>query len=533
MFTLNRFAMKRRGDIPLTGRLQNRPLATESAEAAFWDFRMSTMEVCLLVGVVMGGVSLHLGPVLHSALGVVLLYALAACSYLSPVTAFVYFACAQFLPFPESSPNNPAQIGVLVWLPVALLRYRRINLGGLSRLWPVLPFLIWYEVLTDEHIYLPNSEYMKALFYSAIACHFINESKGQHLKCLFGLCLGAILVMIAYWALQLGLPVEINDWGADREGFARQGGGRADAVMVWPALLMGISGLIGIQIAFASKISPGSSPKWLTYVSLMLTIAALPPLISTMCHGAVAGLICILGALIWAGNLAAKGGAMRNPRFRQLVWMAVWGVVIVALLFAADAFQLRTKMFALDQHYKETMKESGAAASRSGVWHDSINTIMTYPLFGIKVTGDREVITSEYASQGNYLSHNIFPGFWAVGRNTGDAAVGVFLFLPGLPDVGCGGLFKIFAISFSAFCLVDLLDEPVFYILQNLLDILDAGGDDRVDTSNVAAPGDGGRQFAVDRPPRASLVPIMRGNDVEFSWKFTASSARCLVRCHE
>ncbi len=417
--------------MPQTGNSQNRVSASESAEAAFWDFRMSIMEFCLLIGVVLGGISLHLGPVLHSALGVVLLYALAVCSYLSPVTAFVYFACAQFLPFPENSPNNPAQIGVIVFLPIALLRYRRINLGGLWRLWPVLPFLIWYEVLTQEHIYLPNSEYMKALFYSAIACHFINESKGQHLKCLFGLCLGAILVMIAYWALQVGLPVEINDWGADREGFSRQGGGRADAVMVWPALLMGISGLIGIQIAFASKISPASSPKWLTYVSLMLTIAALPPLISTMCHGAVAGLICVLGALVWAGNLAAKGGAMSNPRFRQLVSMAVCGVVIVALLFAVDAFQLRTKMFALDQHYKETMKESGAAASRSGVWHDSINTIMTYPLFGIKVTGDREVITSEYASQGNYLSHNIFLDF---GRSVGIPGMiflAFFFFYPG------------------------------------------------------------------------------------------------------
>ena len=56
------------------------------------------------------------------------------------------------------------------------------------------------------------------------------------------------------------------------------------------------------------------------------------------------------------------------------------------------------------------------AASRTGVWHDSINTILSYPMFGIAVTGDREVITSEYASQGSYLSHNVFLDY---GRATG------------------------------------------------------------------------------------------------------------------
>jgi O-antigen ligase len=33
---------------------------------------------------------------------------------------------------------------------------------------------------------------------------------------------------------------------------------------------------------------------------------------------------------------------------------------------------------------------------------------MNYPLFGIRVSGDSEVITSGYASQGGYLAHNVF-----------------------------------------------------------------------------------------------------------------------------
>jgi len=66
------------------------------------------------------------------------------------------------VPFPAGSPHNPAQAGVLVWLPVVLLRYKRLNLQGVWRLWPVLPWLIWFMVLTGEEVYLPNSEYFKA-----------------------------------------------------------------------------------------------------------------------------------------------------------------------------------------------------------------------------------------------------------------------------------------------------------------------------------------------------------------------------------
>jgi hypothetical protein len=379
------------------------------ALSPFWDCRITRFELCLLAGVVACAVLLHLGPVLHSAAGVPMLYLLATASYLSPVTGFLFIACGQFLPFPDTSPHNPAQVGVLVWIPVVLMRYRRIRLDGLWRLWPVLPFLIWFTMLTGEAIYLPTSDYMKALFYCVIACQLANEAEGKYLKCLFGLCLGALLVMIAYWAQEAGLPIEVNDWGGSRHGFIRMGGVRADSVLVWPALLMGISGLLGIQIAFASKAAPCASPKWLTHLSLFLTVASLPPLVSTMCHGAFAGLALVLIALIGAIWFVARDGAMGKPQFRQLIRWCCAGVVGVALMFAFDAFQIRTKTLALDAFYKEQSKElGGVAASRTGVWHDAINTIMNYPLFGIRVSGDSEVITSGYASQGGYLAHNVF-----------------------------------------------------------------------------------------------------------------------------
>src|ERR1043165_603194 len=313
-------------------------------------------------------VGMHLGPVLHSSVGIPLLYILAAISYLSPVTGFFFISCCQFLPFPEGSPHNPAQIGVLVWIPMALLRYHRLSLNGASRLWPVLPWLIWLAILTGEQIYLPNSEYSKALIYSLIACQLGNESNGGLLKCLFGLCLGAICVMIAYWASQLGLPVEMSDWGGDREGFARLGSVRADAVMVWPALLLGISGLIGVQIAFASRKSPFQSPKWLTYLTLFLCIASLPPLVSTMSHGAYAGFVLIIIAVIWAGTIVRGEGAYGNARFRLLLKWGGIGVSVVVALFIFNAFELRTKVSKLGDYYKDASAAQGVAASRTGVW---------------------------------------------------------------------------------------------------------------------------------------------------------------------
>jgi hypothetical protein len=358
------------------------------------------------------------------------MYALAAISYLSPMTGFFFIACAQFLPFPAGSPHNPAQAGVLVWLPVILLRYHRLNLSGVWRLWPVLPWLLWFMILSGEMVFSPQCDYMKALAYSVIACQLANEARGRFLKCLFGLCLGAILVMTAYWASQLGLPVEVSDWGGEREGFARLGSVRADAVMVWPALLIGISGLVGLQIALASRRSPMPSPLWLTYGTLILLVAALPALVSTMCHGAFIGLALTAACVVWAARVAIKKGVYASPRFWALIRWALVGIGAVIILFALDLFQIRTKMLSLGEYYSGVSSESGLAASRTGVWHDSIHTILKYPILGIRVTGDREEITSEYAAGGFYLSHNVFLDYARYCGIPGMLLLAFFFFYP-------------------------------------------------------------------------------------------------------
>jgi O-antigen ligase len=398
---------------------------------AFWDCHLTKEELALFPVVIALAAAAHLSPVLHSGLGTILTYALPAIAYLTPTTGFFFIACSQFVPFPEGSPHNPAQAGVLVWLPIVLLRYRRVKLDGVWRLWPVVPWFLLLLVLTQQPIFLPDSDYFKALVYSVIACQLANEARGRFLKCLLALCFGALLVMTAYWASQLGLPVEINDWGNAREGIARMGGVRADSVLVWPALLVGIAGLLGTQIAFASRRSPAPSPKWLTYGSLVLSLASMPPLVSTMCHGAIAGLVLMVMALTWAGWMAGKGGAFKTPRFQLLIRWVGGGVVAVLILFACDGFQMRTKLTTLDDYYSGVAAESGLAASRTGVWRDSINTILTYPLFGITVTGDQEEITSGFAaSEGYYLSHNVFLDYGRYSGIPGMLLVIFFFFYP-------------------------------------------------------------------------------------------------------
>jgi O-antigen ligase len=421
---------------------------------AFWDCRFTKLEMALLLTVIALAGALHLSPVLHSGLGTILTYALPAICYLSPVTGFFFIACSQFVPFPEGSPHNPAQAGALVWLPIILLRYHRLNLNGVWRLWPVLPLLVWVMILSGEFILFPGSEYFKALVYAIIACQLANEARGRFLKCLFGLCLGALLVMSAYWASQCGLPVEINDWGGEREGFTRMGGVRTDSVMVWPALLLGISGLLGLQIAFASRRSPCPSPAWLTYSTIALCVASMPALVSTMSHGAFAGLALVVAALIWAGFMAGKEGAFASARSRLLVRWGMAGMALIIAFYVFDIFQLHTKVTKLDEYYRGVSKESSAAASRTGVWHDSINTIMEYPVLGILVTGKHEKITSDYAEEGSYLSHNVFLDY---GRETGLPGmlmVAFFFFYPAIKMWRSGERVRYFPFLLALFAML-------------------------------------------------------------------------------
>lgn len=395
----------------------------------FWNVALTRLERWILPLCVLITMLLQVKPILHSALALPLILTMSCLCWLTPTTGFFYIACAQFLPFPESMALNPAQIGVATWIGVTLIVYRRIDLAGLRLLWPVLPWLIWYWLITGEPIYLPNSEYSKAIVYAIIACQQVNAAKGRYLKCLLGMCLGTMMATTAFWAWQLGLPVDLSTWGGERSGYARLGGVRADAVMIWPPLLMGCFGTLGLTL---SAMVSGRFPTQVHRLRL-LTIAsffiAIPPLVATMTHGAYAG-FAIMAAL--SGLLYFRINRLRRvQRHSTSLTPVVMGAALVMLIiYATNAFNTRSRIEALYAYYQRTADEYGAAASRTDVWEYSLRTIAQHPLLGISFNNDIEEIPLEYAEYGNYLSHNVFLDYGRWTGVPGMLTVAFFFFYP-------------------------------------------------------------------------------------------------------
>jgi hypothetical protein len=65
---------------------------------------------------------------------------------------------------------------------------------------------------------------------------------------------------------------------------------------------------------------------------------------------------------------------------------------------------------------------------------------MKYPIFGIRITGDQEEITSEYASSGGYLSHNVFLDYGRYVGITGMILLAFFFFRPAIQMLKSGRL---------------------------------------------------------------------------------------------
>jgi O-antigen ligase len=405
-------------------------IPAEAAQAPYWNLQFEWQDWVSLAVAGALCVALHTTPVLHSGLAVRLIFVMAAVSYLSPISGFFYLACCQYLPFPEGASFNPAQVGVLVWLPVVLVRYQRLKLTGLYHLLWVAPWLVWHMLMTGENVFAPKNEYMKAMAYSVIACQLASEAKGQYLKCLLGLACGALLVTSAYWGLQFGLPMEISEWGGARGEFVRMGGVRADAVMVWPAVLIGLGAVLGLGGGLAVCRVRQRPPKWLLPCILGSLLFAIPPLIATMTHGAFAGLFVIL-AVFAATVLLIPTGAGTNEGFRRRLFN---GIVLVSLAIAIgyglNALGVRSRTNALATFFQQQSEEMGMAASRTGVWSDAFNTISRYPLTGYIFAHGQEIITTSYDTEGSYLAHNVFLDYGRYDGIPGMVLLLIFFFRP-------------------------------------------------------------------------------------------------------
>ena len=396
----------------------------------FWDCSLTRLERWVLPTCVFLTMLLQVKSILYSALALPMIGLMAVLCWLTPTTGFFYIACAQFLPFPDGAALNPAQIGVVTWIAVTLVRHRRIELSGLGALWPVLPWLLWFWLMTGERIYEPNSEYFKALTYAVIACQQVNAAKGRHLKCLLGMCLGTLMAATAFWAYQLGFGVDLSTWGGERSGFARLGGVRADAVMIWPPLLMGCFGVMGI--ALASMVS-GRFPDQvarLRHVTTAAFFVSVPPLVATMTHGAYAG-FAVMSLFVTLFYLNIKRRHIVSARRSGgLTPVLVTLSIVFVLIYLTNAFGTRDRMTALYDYYNRTSDEYGAAASRTDVWDYSLRTIARHPFLGTRFNEEAEEIPPEYAEFGGYLSHNVFLDYGRATGIPGMLAVVFFFFHP-------------------------------------------------------------------------------------------------------
>ena len=402
---------------------------TAASPESFWDCSLDDLERWILPIAMAITMALQIKVILHSALALPLIALMAILCWLTPITGFFYIACAQFLPFPDGMPLNPAQVGVATWIVVTLVRYRKMDLAGLGLLWPVMPWLIWFWLLSGERIYEPNSEYFKAITYSVMACQLVNVAKGRHLKCMLGMSLGTIMAATAFWAFQLGLGVDLSTWGGERGGFARLGGVRADAVMIWPPLLMGSFGVLGVTLA---AMVAGRFPAQIHKLKI-LTVAAffvcIPPLVATMTHGAYAGFALMSAFSVLFYLNMKKRKAIHNPD-SGLMPMVLTLVVLFVVVYLTNAFGTRDRMVALYDYYERTADESGVAASRTDVWDYSIKTIIAHPFLGTRFNDEVEDIPLEYAEFGGYLSHNVFLDYGRAIGIPGMLSVAFFFFYP-------------------------------------------------------------------------------------------------------
>jgi O-antigen ligase len=187
---------------------------------------------------------------------------------------------------------------------------------------------------------------------------------------------------------------------------------------------MGLSGMLGLGLTLGSRLNPTKTSRWFFICVGAIFVAAIPPMVATMTRGAYAGMALLLVGFIVGTFYMITSGKLTRKQIRviSIGFAMVTGIVLIS--FATNALDLQTRFSALLNSYVRQSEDVGPAASRTGVWADSINTILQHPIVGLQGSGARETITSEYAKAGRYLSHNVFLDY---GRNLG--IPGMFLLM--------------------------------------------------------------------------------------------------------
>lgn len=376
----------------------------------FFRYNIRNFEIFCLFSVIFSSITLQINPILNSGFADILLICTAAISWMFPVSGFTYIAAAQILPIPPDSLINPAQVGFYTWLVITPLRYRRFSLTGWQVMLAYLPFLLWFWAISGQNIFDPGGEYAKVIYYGIIGIQLANEAKGEYSKCLMGLCFGCITVSFGYWASQIGLPVSLSEYGGFRGDFARLGGVRADSVMVWPPLLMGCFGFLGIVLSTIVSIGRKRAiSKVLIGTALIIVFLTVPCLIATMTNGAVSGFILMNIFLLSMYTSPQNNRYISQKNNRIVQRLFVFSLVVICILFFFNVFGMSDRIVALFHYYEGQSEDLGVAASRTDVWEQAIQLIQDYPLIGVLGNDALDQVQALGASTGEgFLAHNVF-----------------------------------------------------------------------------------------------------------------------------
>lgn len=403
---------------PLVRNHQEHVAPTGFVNPSFFRYNLVKSEIFCLFSVLFSSILLQINPILNSGLADILLISTAAISWMTPVSGFAYIAAAQILPIPPDSLINPAQVGFYSWLIITPLRYRRFALKGWGIMLAFLPWLLWFWAISGQTVFDPGGEYAKAIYYGIIGIQLANEAKGEYSKCLIGLCLGCLTVSFGYWASQAGLPVSLSEYGGFRGEFVRLGGVRADSVMVWPPLLMGCFGFLGIVLSAVVSIGRKRAiSKVLIGTALIIVFLTVPCLIATMTNGAVSGFILmnILLLSMYASPQNKRYISQKNKRIVRRLF--VFSFVVICIFFLFNVFSMTDRIVALFHYYEGQSEDLGAAASRTDVWDQAVQLILEYPFIGVLGNGAAHQVQALGAIGGvGFLAHNVFLDYgWQVG----------------------------------------------------------------------------------------------------------------------
>lgn len=384
---------------------------------SFLNCGLRKTEILCISVVLIFSLLLQLTPVLASNLGDILLIGMACVSWMTPVSGFAYISASQALPIPETSVLNPAQVGFFTWIFLVPFRYKRYSFkGGAALLW-FFPLLIWFWTVSGQFVFDPQGEYVKALFYGLIGIQLANESRGEHLKSLMGLCLGCMTVSFAYWAYQFGLPVELSEFGGERLGFARLGGVRADSVMIWPPLLMGCFGFLGLALTKILTVNDGKVRMRFCVASFLVLSATVPVIISTMTNAALIGFV-LMSVFLFMIYFQPRFYKVNRFKRKSIFLSFIALFFIVFFMISLNLFDISSRITALYEFYEIQSYDLGVAASRTGVWEQAIELIIQYPLIGVLGNDSLGQVSAIGSADmlGNFLAHNVFLDYgWQAG----------------------------------------------------------------------------------------------------------------------